>query len=70
MKNINLIVMGKTGSGKSTLINAVLEEDLAPTGMGQAITKNNKVYSKHMIISNSRYGRWELWYDWMPSQYV
>lgn len=39
MKNIDLIVMGKTGSGKSTLINAVLEEDLA-----QCHQLNTKVY--------------------------
>ena len=50
MKNIDIIVMGKTGSGKSTLINAVLEEDLAPTGTGQAVTKKNEVYSKKMMI--------------------
>ena len=50
MKNIDLIVMGKTGSGKSTLINAVLDENLAPTGTGQAITKKNKVYSKKMML--------------------
>lgn len=50
MKNIDLIVMGKTGSGKSTLINAVLDEDLAPTGTGQAITKKNEVYSKKMML--------------------
>lgn len=50
MKNINLIVMGKTGSGKSTLINAVLAEDLAITGTGQAVTKKNEVYSKKMLL--------------------
>lgn len=50
MKNIDIIVMGKTGSGKSTLINAVLEEDLAPTGTGQAVTKQNKIYSKKMLL--------------------
>lgn len=50
MKNIDLIVMGKTGSGKSTLINAVLEEDLAPTGTGQAVTKKNEVFSKKMML--------------------
>lgn len=50
MKNIDIIVMGKTGSGKSTLINSVLEEDLAPTGVGQAVTKKNEVYSKKMML--------------------
>ena len=29
MDVVNLVVMGKTGAGKSTLINSVLEEDLA-----------------------------------------
>lgn len=51
MNNLNLVVMGKTGAGKSTLVNAVLEEDLAPTGSGQAVTRAIKRYSKHMRIS-------------------
>lgn len=50
MDNLNLVIMGKTGAGKSTLINAILEEDLAPTGSGQAVTKKNKVYSKNMLL--------------------
>lgn len=54
--------MGKTGAGKSTLIDAVLEEDLAPTGIGQPVTKKNEVYSKKMMLpigndSNGQYGQ-------------
>ena len=50
MKNVDIIVMGKTGAGKSTLINAVLEEDLAPTGTGQTVTKTNEIYSKKIML--------------------
>lgn len=54
MKNIDIIVMGKTGAGKSTIINATLEENLAPTGSGQAVTKMNKVYSKKVMLPVGR----------------
>ena len=38
LKTLNIIVVGKTGVGKSTLINCVFREDLAVTGMGKPIT--------------------------------
>ena len=38
MKNIDIVVMGKTGAGKSTLINAVLDKEEAPTGVGAAVS--------------------------------
>ena len=48
VNSINLVVMGKTGAGKSTLINAVLREDLAPTGTGSAVTREVHKYSKQI----------------------
>lgn len=54
MRTVDIIVMGKTGAGKSTLINAVLEGDLAPTGTGQAITRENKIYKKEMMIPTDK----------------
>lgn len=39
MPPINIIVAGKTGSGKSTLINALFRENIAQTGVGMPITQ-------------------------------
>lgn len=47
----NIIVMGKTGAGKSTIVNALLGENVAETGIGQAITRTNKRYMR--IISTT-----------------
>ncbi len=41
----NLAVFGKTGSGKSTLINAIFGQDVAPTGIGKPVTKGLNYYS-------------------------
>lgn len=40
----NLAVFGKTGSGKSTLINAVFGQNIAPTGIGRPVTKGLNYY--------------------------
>lgn len=40
----NLAIFGKTGVGKSTLINAVFGEDVAPTGIGEPVTMDNHLY--------------------------
>ncbi len=50
MQTIDIIVMGKTGAGKSTLINAVFGEKVAPTGVGGAVTKENKTYCKEVLL--------------------
>ena len=48
MGHANLIIAGKTGVGKSTLINAAFREDLAKTGIGAPVTDESdvKMYEK------------------------
>ncbi|WP_285104063.1 DUF697 domain-containing protein [Promicromonospora sp. MEB111] len=41
----NLVVVGGTGVGKSTLVNAVFGEDLAETGIGLPVTKGINYYT-------------------------
>lgn len=40
----NLAIFGKTGVGKSTLINAIFGEDIAKTGIGQPVTQDEHLY--------------------------
>lgn len=40
----NLAIFGKTGVGKSTLLNAVFGEDVAATGIGAPVTKGSRLY--------------------------
>ncbi|MCC5616828.1 50S ribosome-binding GTPase [Nostoc sp. CHAB 5836] len=42
----NILVIGKTGVGKSTLINAVFGENLAEIGVGKRITESIQKYHK------------------------
>ena len=46
MNHANLVIAGKTGVGKSTLINAAFREDIAQTGMGRPVTDEMRVYEK------------------------
>lgn len=49
---LNIIVAGKTGVGKSTLVNAVFREKLAQTGMGKPVTDHmRKITKKGVPIS-------------------
>jgi septin family protein len=43
---INLLVAGKTGVGKSTLINAVFQGNFASTGQGRPATRNTRKTKK------------------------
>lgn len=40
----NLVLFGKTGVGKSTLVNAIFGEDVARTGIGEPVTKGSHLY--------------------------
>ena len=54
-KTFDIYVMGKTGTGKSTLINTVLENDVAPIGKGEAVTRENICYTGKTALQNSNY---------------
>ncbi|MDR1868213.1 MAG: 50S ribosome-binding GTPase [Treponema sp.] len=45
MNNLNIINIGKTGVGKSTIINAVFCRNLAKTGIGRPVTQHCQLYS-------------------------
>lgn len=51
MYSINIILIGKTGVGKSTLINFFLNSKEAPAGSGRPVTKKLKEYkiSEHPL---------------------
>ena len=44
MTKLNIMVMGKTGDGKSTLINNVFSRNLAQTGIGKPVTQSIRKY--------------------------
>ncbi len=46
LATLNIIVAGKTGVGKSTLINSVFREELTETGMGRPVTEHIRRISK------------------------
>ena len=46
IKSANIMVLGKSGVGKSTLINSFFRDSLAETGIGSPVTKNIKRFSK------------------------
>lgn len=49
MPPVNVLVVGKTGVGKSTLINAIFREKLATTGIGKPVTKSVTRITKENI---------------------
>lgn len=46
LEPVNLAILGGTGVGKSTLVNAVFGEDLAETGIGRPVTSGVNFYRR------------------------
>lgn len=46
LKTLNIIVAGKTGVGKSTLINAVFREKVTKIGIGKPVTDHMTRFTK------------------------
>ena len=49
ISKVNLMVVGGTGVGKSSLVNKVFGEDLAETGSGEPVTRGCHLYEKDNI---------------------
>lgn len=49
MKTANIMIIGKTGVGKSTLINNVFRERLVETGIGKPVTQHLKRITKEGV---------------------
>lgn len=47
--HLNILIAGRTGVGKSTLINSVFQGDFATTGQGRPVTKNTEEIKKEGI---------------------
>lgn len=52
MAKLNILLIGKTGVGKSTLINAVFRENLAQTGIGAPVTDHLEKIQKEGVPIN------------------
>jgi predicted GTPase len=47
--HVNILIAGRTGVGKSTLINAIFQGNFATTGQGRPVTQNTREIRKEDI---------------------
>lgn len=52
LATVNILVLGKSGVGKSTLINTLFREKIAATGMGKPVTKHLQKISRKDVPIN------------------
>jgi len=53
LKRLNIIVIGKSGVGKSTLINSLFRGNFADTGLGRPVTQEIRKIEKTDILWQS-----------------
>jgi predicted GTPase len=46
---VNIVIAGRTGVGKSTLINSIFQGRMADTGQGRPVTKETREITKEGI---------------------
>ena len=46
LKTLNIMIIGKTGVGKSTLVNEVFRDNIAATGIGSPVTQHMQKCTK------------------------
>ena len=49
MGKVNVLIAGRTGVGKSTLINSIFHGRLAATGQGEPVTRTTRLFSKEGV---------------------
>jgi small GTP-binding protein len=47
--NISILIAGRSGVGKSTLINAIFQQKMAETGQGKPVTQNTREITKEGV---------------------
>ena len=52
---VNIVIMGQSGNGKSTIVNAIMGKKVAETGKGGAVTTKNQMYSTSYILDGTSY---------------
>lgn len=51
----NIIIMGQSGNGKSTIVNSIMGKYVARTGKGAAVTTENQAFSTSYKIGGKKY---------------